>query len=54
MLEKIKNRIKQNKNDKKVYNSYVKIFFELQKSKELFSEDENFNNLKTKEKDVEE
>jgi hypothetical protein len=48
MLEKIKERILKNKNDKQPLIEYVKIFSKLPKANELLGSNDSFQKLKTK------
>ncbi len=46
MLEKIKNKIDDNKKDKQVYKEYIKSFCDCEKAQELFKSNEEFKNIK--------
>lgn len=46
MIEKIKNKIDENKKDKSSYKKYIKSFCDSKKANELFSKNEEFNSLK--------
>ena len=54
MIEKIQNKIEKEKKDKQVLNEYVKIFKNLDRAKELFKENDIFQNIELKEKNVDE
>ncbi len=45
MIEKIKERITKNKNEKENYIGYIKSFCESEKAKELYNGNEEFKNL---------
>ena len=46
MIDKIKEKIDEDKKDKETIEEYIKVFCESEKSEELFKEDENFKELK--------
>ena len=48
MIEKIKERINKNKNEKAPLVEYVKLFSKLSKANELFGSEVNFQKLKQK------
>ena len=48
MLDKIKNIINKNKKDKEVYKEYIKCFCESEKANELFKDNNEFKELKSK------
>ena len=52
MLEKIKNKIEENKKNNNILNEYIKIFKNLDKAKELFKNNDDFNKINIKERDV--
>lgn len=52
MLDKVKNIIKTNKENKEIYNYYVKIFSNIKKSKELFGENDEFKKISEIKKDI--
>jgi hypothetical protein len=46
MIEKIKKKIDENKQDKSSYQKYIKSFCDSQKANELFENNPDFKNLK--------
>ena len=46
MIEKIKEKIDEDKKDKETIQEYIKVFCESEKAQELFKEDEDFKKLK--------
>ena len=48
MNEKIKNKIKSKKEDKKVLTTYLKVFTSLNHANEVFQENEMFKEIKNK------
>lgn len=46
MLEEIKKKIDEKKNDKTSYKNYVKSFCKSEKANELFNKNDDFRNLK--------
>ena len=46
IIDKIKEKIDEDKKDKETIEEYIKVFCESEKSEELFKEDENFKELK--------
>ncbi len=48
MIERIKNKIDELKNDKSSFDKYIKSFFESKKAIEYYESNEEFNKLKEK------
>ncbi len=48
MIEKLKDKIDENKNDKTSYKKYIKSFCDSKKANELFNNNEEFKKLKEK------
>ncbi len=48
MNEKIKNKIKSKKEDKKVLETYLNVFISLNHANEIFKDNELFNEIKNK------
>ncbi len=46
MIEKLKSKIDENKNDKSSYKKYIKSFCDSKKANELFNNNDEFKNLK--------
>lgn len=46
MIDKIKEKIDEDKNDKETIEEYIKVFCESEESEELFKDDEEFKKLK--------
>ena len=45
MIEKIKNKIDENKKDRKTFRDYIKSFCNCEKAKELFKDNDEFKKL---------
>lgn len=46
MLDKLKNKIDENKKDNSSYKKYIKSFYDTPKAKELFDKEDDFKEIK--------
>ncbi len=45
MIEKLKEKIDKNRNDKQIYKDYIKAFVDLEEAKNKFSDNSDFDDL---------